>query len=499
MGMIESEIHQLFVKLLDGRHKILNFDTPSISVSILKRRIEALTSVPSHLQLLRFNNSRILHDPQTLKLDESRQATEIPEILDLNTDGFRRTGGLAPNQLFCSGSSGFQSRSDREVGKFPMVVHLSLRLRGGKGGFGSLLRGAATKAGQKKTNNFDACRDMSGRRLRHVNAEKKLEEWRAEADERKLERMAEEYIKKKTKEIAKTGKSKGVDSAEKYVAKYREESSKCMEEVERSVRESMNGMKRKDGKKETENHAKRLKIWSGKRKIGDSDSEDMDEEDIDGDKRVEDAKSVITDNGNLSDSSKEAEDAPCSVTCEKVISGYLDEDSPGYQEEDVSAKESPKSDNGIDGCVDDGKSTSRNEPAVENREEIMDHDGAKMEVPHKFDSSKSKEMIGLFPGVSVPEEIATSTAEVISVTNSDPLEEVSASVSSEVQDLDNPLNFDEYNSAAELEVLGMERLKAELQRRGLKCGGTLQERAARLFLLKTTPLEMLPKKVIAKK
>ena len=50
-----------------------------------------------------------------------------------------------------------------------------------------------------------------------------------------------------------------------------------------------------------------------------------------------------------------------------------------------------------------------------------------------------------------------------------------------------------------LQVLGMERLKSELQARGLKCGGTLQERAARLFLLKTTPLEKLPKKLLAKK
>jgi hypothetical protein len=50
-----------------------------------------------------------------------------------------------------------------------------------------------------------------------------------------------------------------------------------------------------------------------------------------------------------------------------------------------------------------------------------------------------------------------------------------------------------------LKVLGMERLKTELQVRGLKCGGTLQERAARLFLLKSTPLEKLPKKLLAKK
>ena len=45
----------------------------------------------------------------------------------------------------------------------------------------------------------------------------------------------------------------------------------------------------------------------------------------------------------------------------------------------------------------------------------------------------------------------------------------------------------------------MERLKSKLQGDGLKCGGTLQERAARLFLLKSTPLDKVPKKLLAKK
>ena len=52
--------------------------------------------------------------------------------------------------------------------------------------------------------------------------------------------------------------------------------------------------------------------------------------------------------------------------------------------------------------------------------------------------------------------------------------------------------------AVALQTLGLEKLKVELQSRGLKCGGTLQERAARLFLLKTTPLDKLPKKLLAK-
>ncbi|CAF1792061.1 hypothetical protein HID58_089922 [Brassica napus] len=56
-----------------------------------------------------------------------------------------------------------------------------------------------------------------------------------------------------------------------------------------------------------------------------------------------------------------------------------------------------------------------------------------------------------------------------------------------------------FNSAKDVEVLGMERLKIELQSRGLKCGGTLQERVERLFLLKSTPLEKFPKKFLAKR
>ena len=40
------------------------------------------------------------------------------------------------------------------------TVHLLLRLRGGKGGFGSLLRGAGRAV---LTDNTDACRDLSGR------------------------------------------------------------------------------------------------------------------------------------------------------------------------------------------------------------------------------------------------------------------------------------------------------------------------------------------------
>jgi hypothetical protein len=49
------------------------------------------------------------------------------------------------------------------------------------------------------TDNFDACRDLSGRRLRHVNAEQKLAEWAAGAKERELEKVGLKHIRAQEK------------------------------------------------------------------------------------------------------------------------------------------------------------------------------------------------------------------------------------------------------------------------------------------------------------
>jgi len=49
-----------------------------------------------------------------------------------------------------------------------------------------------------------------------------------------------------------------------------------------------------------------------------------------------------------------------------------------------------------------------------------------------------------------------------------------------------------YNSAKELEALGLPKLKAALQALDLKCGGTLEQRAQRLFAAKgLTPQQLL--------
>ncbi|XP_050430187.1 replication stress response regulator SDE2 [Adelges cooleyi] len=79
------------------------------------------------------------------------------------------------------------------------TINIVPRLLGGKGGFGSMLR--AIGAQIEKTTNREACRDLSGRRLRDINEEKRVKEFLAkggpstedpeERKKRKLQRLCQ--------------------------------------------------------------------------------------------------------------------------------------------------------------------------------------------------------------------------------------------------------------------------------------------------------------------
>ena len=70
------------------------------------------------------------------------------------------------------------------------IIEIRIRLKGGKGGFGTSLR--LQQATKKQTKNFDACRDLQGRRLRKINQERQLNEWRMKKVEE--EKLLKKYI-----------------------------------------------------------------------------------------------------------------------------------------------------------------------------------------------------------------------------------------------------------------------------------------------------------------
>lgn len=105
------------------------------------------------------------------------------------------------------------------------VVRVIPRLLGGKGGFGSMLR--AIGAQIEKTTNREACRDLSGRRLRDINEEKRLKNWISKKAER--EREAQERKQRKLERLRSEPKIEFSDK------KYEEERTKLSEVVHDAV------------------------------------------------------------------------------------------------------------------------------------------------------------------------------------------------------------------------------------------------------------------------
>jgi len=71
------------------------------------------------------------------------------------------------------------------------TVQVCLALVGGKGGFGSMLRSQGGKMAAKASVNFEACRDLSGQRLRVVTQAKEIAKYQERMQEDELIRKAQ--------------------------------------------------------------------------------------------------------------------------------------------------------------------------------------------------------------------------------------------------------------------------------------------------------------------
>jgi Replication stress response SDE2 C-terminal/SPRY domain/Silencing defective 2 N-terminal ubiquitin domain len=66
-------------------------------------------------------------------------------------------------------------------------VRARSQILGGKGGFGTLLKGQSRQRGARITTDFGACRDLQGRRLRSINEEFQLRAWRLAQQQQQLQ------------------------------------------------------------------------------------------------------------------------------------------------------------------------------------------------------------------------------------------------------------------------------------------------------------------------
>ena len=258
-------------------------------------------------------------------------------------------------------------------------------LRGGKGGFGTLLRSTGKKKGRNAEPNNDMCRDLKGQRYHVSENARKMEKWTKEESLREEEALALKYIEERTGE-----KARKRAKMEKEEERFRKDA----EEVKERMEEAM---------------------------------------------KVATTKTIQTtvEKGRVRDDEEEEDDSD-------------DEE----DEDDFRRKKKKRTTN---------KSTTEEEQIEEGKEEER-----KVIKVAKANDEKEFPVVGAAP--------------------------MSSNSSPPKQENFEPIDLHDINVAQELERFGLDHLKIELTRQNLKCGGSLEERANRLFLLKMTPFEAIDKK-----
>ncbi|KIR37870.1 hypothetical protein I307_03858 [Cryptococcus deuterogattii 99/473] len=164
----------------------------------------------------------------------------------------------------------------------PITLHVTPRLLGGKGGFGSQLRAAGGRMSSGKATNVDSCRDLSGRRLGTIKEAQRqaellesepalraqaqaAEKAKLEALERKLGINAAESSEDGSKR-----KIEDVDLAELARKKHKFEDNKFLEEsreINDNVRSAVSAALLLKKKKKKEKEAKTGGGEKGKEKV----------------------------------------------------------------------------------------------------------------------------------------------------------------------------------------------------------------------------------------
>ncbi|XP_052593772.1 splicing regulator SDE2 [Peromyscus californicus insignis] len=369
------------------------------------------------------------------------------------------------------------------------VYSLEPRLCGGKGGFGSMLR--ALGAQIEKTTNREACRDLSGRRLRDVNHEKAMAEW----VKQQAEREAEKEQKRLERLQRKLAEPKHCFSSPDYQRQCHEMAERLEDSVLKGMQAASSKMvsaeisetRKRPIKSKTDQGAgakKRKCFWLGMEGLEAAEGSSAGSSDDDSEDAPGTSERSCCAPGNGSDAVEVAADCPCSPQ------------SSGLNADSESSEELQKT------VTDPGQDILENTRTELGETSSREHSERQMvteteETPAKKETESPKptqedQETGVIGGDR------TAMTESGEDRKSIPAADLERSHSGDTAVGREAVDLLAFSSASELESLGLERLKCELMALGLKCGGTLQERAARLFSVRGLAKEHIDPALFAK-
>ncbi|KAF7460222.1 Hypothetical predicted protein [Marmota monax] len=379
------------------------------------------------------------------------------------------------------------------------VYSLEPRLCGGKGGFGSMLR--ALGAQIEKTTNREACRDLSGRRLRDVNHEKAMAEW----VKQQAEREAEKEQKRLERLQRKLAEPKHCFTSPDYQQQCHEMAERLEDSVLKGMQAASSKMvsaeisenRKRPNKSNTDQGAsakKRKCFWLDMEGLETAEGSSSESSDDDREEAPSTSGMSFATPKNGRDAVEMAARFPSTSQREEELSTDL-----GLSEQVQSPETDPGKFISEDLFADLGETSTK-----EHRERMTVRETETKEIK-KAECQELTEReaagVGLSKNKGTKEitdgEIAAKVApgedrENVPVAKLEESQSGNRVLGQETVDL---LAF---SSAAELELLGLEKLKSELMALGLKCGGTLQERAARLFSVRGLAKEQIDPALFAK-
>ncbi|XP_008314551.2 splicing regulator SDE2 [Cynoglossus semilaevis] len=361
------------------------------------------------------------------------------------------------------------------------TYHLQPRLCGGKGGFGSMLR--ALGAQIEKTTNREACRDLSGRRLRDVNHEKEMADWL----KKQAEREAEKEQRRTERLQRKLAEPKHRFSDVQYQEQCYDLSQRVEESVIKGLQASSSGQVKADTVSATKRTNSDDSEQTTRKKMVAADYwtglEGFSSEDEDVESEEESSPSTSSSSCGAAAKVEQREEAEPQQSCRSSPAESSSSEDQGPT--NISTSE-----------VQDQSSTNSSE----------DQDNA-AETPAEPKTSEDQECTAMCRISEDQNADDTRTSEVQSPAETNqPQEQIGATESKTMKDSDpvaqseqqSAVDLDSVSSVQQLEALGLDILKKELMSRGLKCGGTLSERAARLHSIRGLRPDQIDPSLFAK-
>ncbi|XP_036994697.2 splicing regulator SDE2 [Artibeus jamaicensis] len=380
------------------------------------------------------------------------------------------------------------------------VYSLEPRLRGGKGGFGSMLR--ALGAQIEKTTNREACRDLSGRRLRDVNHEKAMAEWvkqqaerEAEKEQKRLERLQRKLAEPRCCFASPSYLQQCHELAERLedsVLRGMQAASSKVVSVELGETRKRPSIAKADGGTSA---AKRRCFWLGTDGLEAAEGSGSESSDDDSEEAPGTSGTSFPVPNSGSGGAAMAAEFPGSSQKVRVFSA------------DCSSPEKPQSrvagqrDGTAGGaCAQPGEAAAE-QPAEGKVETHTEKTQEEMEAESRGPVGEEAAGTGLNEEGETKEiaqgERAAQTAPGEERGDARPAKLEESQSGSTAVDQES-LDLLAFTSAAEMEMLGLEKLKCALAALGLKCGGTLRERAARLFSVRGLAREQIDPALFAK-